>query len=342
VAAGPVPRGVARAADAALEASVVASFGRPGYLVRRALYGWGPPASDGAGRVAVVTGASSGIGRAVAESLVRSRWSVVAVSRDPGRNAACVDELRAIAAGDRDAGRVTGAVADLSDLGEVRELGSALRAEHVRLDALVHDAGVLHRTFHRTDQGFEATFALHVLGPTLLSALLLDLLRAAGASGAGSRVVTVSSGGMYPSRLDLERLEHAAPASYHGAVAYSLAKRAQVELGVEWARRLARTGVVALTMHPGWVATRSLDAGLPAFAQAARGLLRSPEQGADTAIWLACAPREEVAGGGFYLDRRPRALHLAPWTRTTAVERSRALDRVATLAGADVPSATGR
>lgn len=328
----------ARLVDAALEASVVASFSRFGYAARRKAFCWASPASEtsGAGRVAVVTGASSGIGLACASALVAAGWQVVAVSRDPARNAAAVARLEAARPAGA-AGAVSGRPADLADLAAVRALGAALVAELGRVDLLVHNAGVLNRSFHRTDQGFEATFALHVLGPFLLTALLLGPLRVAAGLTGEARVLTVSSGGMYAARLDLDRLERASPATYRGAGAYALAKRAQVELGVEWARRLGGTAVVPATMHPGWVATSALAGGLPVAARLLAPLLRPPEEGADTLVWLASVAPGAIRPGGFYLDRRRRTTARLPGTASSAGARAAAFERVASLVGVEVP-----
>jgi dehydrogenase/reductase SDR family member 12 len=127
-------------------------------------------------------------------------------------------------------------------------------------------------------------------------------------------VITVSSGGMYTQRLDLATLQ--LPAShYRGATAYARAKRAQVALSAEWARRLAGTGVAFHAMHPGWVDTPGIAAALPAFHRLTRPILLSPEQGADTITWLATAPPGRLGSGQFWHDRRPRPEHLLPWTR---------------------------
>jgi dehydrogenase/reductase SDR family member 12 len=126
-------------------------------------------------------------------------------------------------------------------------------------------------------------------------------------------VITVSSGGMYTQRLDPAILQ--LPASrYRGVTAYAKAKRAQVALSREWAHRFAGTGVAFHAMHPGWVDTPGMAAALPGFRRLTRPILRTPEEGADTIVWLAAMPPERLGSGHFWHDRRPRPEHLVPHT----------------------------
>jgi len=105
------------------------------------------------------------------------------------------------------------------------------------------------------------------------------------------------------------------PEVYDGTVAYARAKRAQLVLMHEWVRRMEGTGVSFQAMHPGWAATPGIRDSLPGFAKVMGPLLRTPDQGADTAVWLASAPAGVETTGGFWLDRRPRWEHKVPWTR---------------------------
>jgi len=156
----------------------------------------------------------------------------------------------------------------------------------------------------------ETTVATQVLGPHVLTATLAPSL----GRGLGS-IVVVSSGGMYSQRFDLDRLEMG-PVGYDGVAAYARSKRAQVLLAEAWAVRLGAGGVSSYSMHPGWVDTPGLRAGLPRFYKLWRPLLRTPEEGADTAVWLAAggaAAREgQWRASGFYHDRRPRPTQRFP------------------------------
>ena len=140
--------------------------------------------------------------------------------------------------------------------------------------------------------------------------------QSAAATGADATIVTVSSGGMYSQPFDLDRLEMT-PEAYRGTTAYARAKRAQVVLSHEWARRWGADGVASYASHPGWVDTPGLASGLPAFARLGP-LLRTPAEGADTVVWLAAGAQGPAAARrateGFFHDRHRRSEHHLPWT----------------------------
>ena len=190
-------------------------------------------------------------------------------------------------------------MADLSDLDDVRRLATEIEAAHDRVDVLVHNAGALARSWTASAQGIETTVATQVLGPFLLTTLLRDRLEQAGP---GARVLTMASGGMYAERLSVDDLEMG-PDDFEGARAYARAKRAQVELTAEWARR-----------GPGlaWPSTPCTPAGrtppvwwraCPASMRSPGPILRSPEEGADTLVWLAAAPAAALGRQRWLLAR---------------------------------------
>lgn len=300
--------------DEMMELTVAPSWSRVGFLARRRLFRWDDePVPRLDGRVVVLTGFTSGIGRAAATALAELGADLHLVGRSP-------DKVRDTAAAIRgDGGRVTTSVADLSDLDDVRRLADEIDAVHDRVDVLVHNAGALTRKWTTSPQGIETTVAAQVLGPFLLTTLLLPRLEAAGGSG---RVLTMSSGGMYAERLDVEDLEMG-PDGYDGVRAYARAKRAQVELTAEWAQR-GPASVAFHALHPGWADTPGVVESIPRFHALTRPVLRSPEQGADTLVWMAAVPASVLGpSGGFWLDRRRRAITKVPWTRTPAGERAR-------------------
>ena len=292
---------LAHVLDGALEATVVGSFTRLGYDARRRLYDWTPLEElrlDG--KTAIVTGATSGLGREAAQLLGRQGAHVCIVGRDPAKTARAQAELPGSEA----------AVADLSSLAATRTFADEFAAQHDRLDVLVLNAGALTHDFTVTGEGYEVTLATHVLSQFLLIRALRPLLEAV----PSGRVISVASGGMYLERLDVDALQPT-QATYDGVKAYARAKRAQVALAEEWTRELAGTNVTVNTMHPGWSDTPGLRTALPRFSRTLSPLLRTPRQGADTIAWLAAAPEAGGSGGGFYLDRRARPLHRLGRTR---------------------------
>ena len=301
----------AGAVDAALETSVVGSFTRVGYAARRRLYGWTPLEElrlDG--KTAVVTGATSGLGRETAELLVRQGARVCIVGRDPARTERARAEIPA----------AESELADFSSLAATRGFTDRFAHEHDRLDVLVLNAGALSRTFAESVDGYEVTFATHVLSQFLAIRELRPLLEAT----PSARVIVVASGGMYLERLDVDLLQPS-EGDYDGVKAYARAKRAQVALTEEWTRHLAGTTVTVNAMHPGWADTPGLRHSLPGFSRALAPLLRTPRQGADTIAWLAASPEVEGRSGLFFLDRRARSTYRTRGTRRLdeASERAR-------------------
>lgn len=321
-----VPRPLARSVDAALEATVVASFSRIGCEVRRRLDRWRPAEQlDGHGRTVVVTGANSGIGYAVARSLLRAGAAVRTVVRSDVKGRDTVAALRRDVGAEAD---VSAEVADLTDLASVHDLAERLHRTNPCLDAVVHVAGAMFDTRGDTVDGLERTYQLHVVAPHLLTTLLLDRLAAASTP----RVVTVTSGGMYAAKLDVDELVDPDPSSYRGAAVYAQAKRAQVVLTEQWSHRFGGRGVAFHVVHPGWVLTPGVERSLPGFRRVMGPILRDPDQGADGIVWLALSDEPHVEGR-LWLDRRPRLPHRVPWTIADATEADRLWTRVTRDAG---------
>jgi dehydrogenase/reductase SDR family member 12 len=269
-----------RAADRLLDASLV-GYTRLGYVLRERA--WAPlPRMDG--QVVVVTGASSGIGRAAASRFASLGATVIDVVRDPARAREGADVR----------------VCDVSSLADVRRFAASL----TRVDVLVNNAGALPASRSVTAEGVEVAFATNVLGPFLLTSLVRP-----------RRVISVTSGGMYTARLDPYDLETVSR-PYRGAEVYARTKRAEVVLTALWAQR----GVSAHAMHPGWVDTPGLASSLPGFHRVLRPLLRTPSQGADTIVWLGSA---DVPPGRLWHDRAERPAYRLPWTRETPADRER-------------------
>lgn len=314
-----------------MEAPIAPSFTRVGYELRSRLEHWRPlDAYRAEGRVVVLTGATSGLGRAAAEQLARCGATVVIVGRDAGRCEAARDAV-AERTGSRTLSTV---VADLGDLQAVRRAALEVQQRFGVVDVLVHNAGALTADRHETADGFEVTVASQVVGPFLLTALLLDQLRASSVG----RVITMSSGGMYASTLEVDNLQMGD--DYRGAEQYARAKRAQVTLNEMWAVHPQARDVSFHAVHPGWADTPGVATSLPVFRRIVGPLLRNPAQGADTMVWLALDDAGSASSGRFWLDRRPRPIHRLPTTRRSDTpERREALwEWCASAAGVDPAS----
>ena len=316
--------------DDLAEVLVVPSLTRLGFGLRRRLYGW-PDAESYpmTGRTVVLTGPTSGLGRAAAGSFARMGADLVLVGRDAGRLDCTRAELVAETPG---LGAIT-VVADMASLASVRSAAAEILDRSPRIDVIVDNAGTMLPTREVTPEGFERTFATMVLGPFVLVARLLPRLVAS----PDARLVAVTSGGMYTQSLPLDDLAYER-GDYNGARAYARAKRAQVALVREWARRLRRTGVVANAMHPGWANTPGLEASLPGFAKLVGPQLRSAAEGVDTMLWLAAAPEARVTTGRLFLDRRTRPFDRVPATRLSPADRATLWETVLALTGEPAPT----
>jgi NAD(P)-dependent dehydrogenase (short-subunit alcohol dehydrogenase family) len=273
-------------------------------------YRWRPHPpidADLRGRVALVTGATSGLGRATATALARLGATTVIVGRNPTKTAAVGSQIR------KETGNpaVREEIADLSLMSQIRALAGRLEAP---IHLLVNNAGVLLPTREQTEEGLERTFATNLLGHFLLTNLLANKLEAP------ARIINVSSGGMYTQRIRLDDLQMQ-KTRYDGTVAYARTKRGQVILTELWAERFRDRGIVVHSMHPGWAATPGVSESLPRFYKVTRPLLRTAEQGADTIVWLCVSEEAGQTTGLFWHDRRPRPTHRLAATRETLQER---------------------
>lgn len=299
----------------------LAGFTRYGYACRAR--GWHDPEPSLHGRVAIVTGATSGLGRIAAERLAGLGARVVLVGRDGAKLAQTHREIVA-ATGN---GELVAERADLALMSEVRGLAERLLQSQPALHVLVNNAAVLPGQRETTAEGLELAFATDLLSPFLLTSLLLPRLR----DSAPARIVNVLSGGMYLSGIDVDDLQ-SMRGRYDGSRAYARAKRGLMILTEHWAERLAGSGVVVNAMHPGWADTPGVRRSLPGFHRLTRAVLRSPEQGADTIVWLAAAPEAGQVSGKFWLDREPHLSAVLPGTAGTPGDRAALLQRLERLA----------
>lgn len=299
--------------DSALEGTVIGSFTWLGYEARKRLFDWSPVTADLTQQRAIVTGATSGIGRATASGLMGLGADVIVTSRSQGRAEAAAEELNA----ENMPGTASGLSLDTGDFDSIEAFASAIKRGPT-IDILINNAGALSDEYKTDERGMELTLSTHLVGPYLLTKLLRPHLSY------GARVLFMSSGGMYTQELDVDEIE-VSESEYRGTVAYARAKRGQVELvthlGPQWAPE-----VIMHSMHPGWVDTAGVDAGLPGFGKVMGPLLRSAEQGADTMIWLAATGGGDELAGQFWHDRRPRRTAYIPGTSADPARRQQLVD----------------
>jgi NAD(P)-dependent dehydrogenase (short-subunit alcohol dehydrogenase family) len=271
----------------------------------------GPGAVDihrGDETIAAVTGASSGLGLAIAHALATTGVRVALVCRDPARGASAREKISRSSPG----AALDLFVADLSSLSEVRRLAAGLRERLPRLDVLVNNAGVVKVRREETVDGIEYTLAVNHLAPFLLTGLLLPLL---GAS-RGARVVNVSSDTHRGVTLDANDLQSVS--SYDAFLAYRRPKLANVLFTYALARRVAGDGISAFAVAPGMLATDIVREAPPWYQLEWSVKARPASEGAATPVWAARAP--ELSGkSGLYL-RDGAVVDSSPETRDMALQ----------------------
>jgi NAD(P)-dependent dehydrogenase (short-subunit alcohol dehydrogenase family) len=252
------------------------------------------------GKTIVVTGASSGVGKATARELALLGAHVVMICRGGPKADATLKELQK-AVGDDRVEMLTG---DLSSQTSIREIAAKFLETHDRLDVLVNNAGMIFPGREVTFDGLERTFALNHLGYFLLTELLLDVLKRS----APSRIVNVASEAHRMVKgIDFDDLQ--AAKAYHPWHVYGQSKLANILFTRELSRRLDGTGVTANSLHPGFV-NSGFARDLAGFQKFALNILRpfamiSPQQGARTPVYLASSPQVEGLSGRYYNKRRP-------------------------------------
>jgi NAD(P)-dependent dehydrogenase (short-subunit alcohol dehydrogenase family) len=248
-------------------------------------------------KVVLITGGTSGIGRATATALAAMGAEVVVIGRSRERGESAVEEIRDTSGN----GRVSLMLADLAVQAEVRGLAEEFRERYDRLDVLVNNAGIIQSKRTETPDGIELTLAVNHLAPFLLTNLLLDLLK----KSAPSRIITVSSEARRGAKIDFEDLQ--SERRYRPFKVYGMTKLANILFTYELAERLEGTGVVANSLHPGGVNTNfgnnNRSFGTLIF-RAFKPFMRTPEQGANTVVYLAVSPEAGKMTGRYLTDRK--------------------------------------
>src|SRR5579862_8474926 len=258
-----------------------------------------PPASM-SGKICIVTGANSGIGKETALGLAQMGARVIMVCRNAEKGEAALEEIR------RESGssQVDLLIADMSSQASVRALAEQIQRKYPRLDVLVNNAGGASLARTLSADGIEMTLAANHLGAALLTLLLLDLLKAS----APARIVNVSSSEAQAARLDMNDLQFERR-KYRGVAAYRQSKLLMNAFTFELARRLAGTGVTANCLHPGAVATNiwSSDA-LPLIGKlivaVAKPFMLNSKQGAAVSLYLATSPEVAHVSGEYFVKSK--------------------------------------
>jgi retinol dehydrogenase-12 len=250
------------------------------------------------GKICLVTGATSGIGKVTAAALAAQGAEVVIVGRNPQKTQATAQQVCTETGNDS----VHYLLADFSDLGQVRDLAVNFKKQYSRLDVLVNNAGAYFNTRRRTSYGVEATFLVNHLAPFLLTNLLLEPIQ----NSAPARIVNVASNAHLNGTMDLNDLE--LKNFYFGFSAYGRSKLANVLFTYELSRRLTDSGVTVNALHPGGVATNIFSTDFSIFGPAIKWIVGrftlTPEQGADNTIYLATSPEVEGVTGKYFVKRK--------------------------------------
>jgi NAD(P)-dependent dehydrogenase (short-subunit alcohol dehydrogenase family) len=264
------------------------------------------------GKVVMVTGASSGIGKAATLELARLGARVIMVCRNPEKGQRAKERVVS-ESGNSD---VELMICDLSLMSNVRRLASEFTSVHPVLNVLVNNAGSVFQGYHETSESLERTMALNYFSPFLLTNLLLPALKA----GAPSRVVNVSSASHFGGSLDLGDINGKKSSGRFGLQAYGRSKLALVLFTYELSKRLSGAGVAVNCLHPGAVRTNIwAHSGFASpIARFASLFMRSPEKGAETVLYLASSPDVEGVTGEYYFDLRPRRSSTASYDESLA------------------------
>lgn len=242
------------------------------------------------GKICLITGASSGIGKSAALALARMGASIVMAGRDRERT----EKARAEVVRESGNDRVEIVLCDLSSQAEIRRMADEFAAGYGKLDVLINNAAIVPATRTVTTEGIETQFAVNHLAYFLLAGLLMDPLKAA----APSRIVNVASGMHFRACLDFGNLQ--AEKSYKPMAHYSLTKLLNVCFTYELAGRLEGTGVTVNALSPGFTAT-NLGRDFSPFSRfVMRRMAKKPEKGAATVVYLASSPEVAAMSGGYY------------------------------------------
>ncbi|MEJ8567889.1 SDR family NAD(P)-dependent oxidoreductase [Elongatibacter sediminis] len=279
------------------------NYTKIGYWARRPFWGAGPKL-DFSGQTWLVTGASLGLGAAMMKVAAEGGARVIAVARSQERLEAARARLKPDAQQ-----RVQLETADMSLVSGTADLQRRLVESGAKFDVIQNNVGLLLNELTITPEGKESSFVTNVLSHYQLTEGLHD----AGALADRAVIVNMTSGGMYNAPLGYRGLNTTSPEKYNGKVSYAYAKRAQVALTVHWNKKWGGEGIRCYVTHPGWSKTPGVKTALPIFWKIQNFILRTPRQGADTALWLVAA-QPPIGEETVWFDRKPRPTHMYAFT----------------------------
>ncbi|MFX0005890.1 MAG: SDR family oxidoreductase [Candidatus Hermodarchaeota archaeon] len=261
------------------------------------------------GKVCIITGANSGIGKETALALAKMNATVVMLCRNKQRGEKAQKEIIEQSKNKN----VDLLLCDLSSLKDIKNLISEFKNKYEKLHVLINNAGVMLKNRIISLDGFEMNFAVHVLGPFLLTNLLLDILK----KSAPSRIIVVASAAHKRAKIDFEDLQ-SENKKYRLFSAYGISKLAEILFTYELSRRLEGTKVTANAVHPGVVAT-NLGRDQSKFSQwFAKKFFKSPEEGAQTSIYLASSSEVEGITGKYFINKEPRESSIESYNEENA------------------------
>lgn len=247
---------------------------------------------DMTGKTCLITGANSGIGFETAKGLAAMGAELILVCRDKIRG----DEARKCIIAETGNARVDLVIADMSLMASVRELADQINRDYSQLHVLINNAGVMLSKRQLTSEGYEMQYAVHHLGPFLLTHLLLDKLKAS----SPARIINVTSKMHTMNTIDFDNLQ--AEKKFGPFKTYAASKLANIMFTYSLAERLDGTGVTVNCLHPGVIASNI--GSTPGFIKV---FMKSPRKGAETPLYLATAPELEVMNGKYFMDKKSLA-----------------------------------
>lgn len=274
-----------------------------------------PVRQDLQGQNWLVTGATGGIGRAITLLAAANGARVFAVGRNEVALATLVQESEQLC------GSVAPIKCALDSITAISELVYGWAEDgKTTIDVLVNNVGILNRTFSRTSEGFETTYATNLLGHFVLTEGLFQNNQIA----SGAAIINVVSGGLYNAPLNYDRI-NMAPENFNGFIAYASHKRGQLALADHWRDKFAAKSIKTYAVHPGWADTAGVKTSLPLFRKILAPILRNANEAADTIHWLA-AVRPEEARDKVWFDRKARNAHAYPHTKIPLVTPAQLAD----------------